>query len=294
MNERLFSFRWDIDHRACITDGIPHILEVCREFSVANTFFVNMGRSTNLKKWIGKGFARSKAKLHDKEAVHLIQKMGWSRFILETFLSRPVGLSFVNDLKMVAAEGHELGLHGGMDHVVWSRRFTELPDEIFEADIVESFQHFMHYFGRPAGFTSPGFQINDRVRKVLDQIGFQYNGDQIGGSPTRGTIDGSPAKHWIIPVTLAGPRTIPFLEWHGALNTPEAEVLMTIDSHLVDNKLVVLYGHPCFEGTRPGLLRQVFSRVLEANFRFVTHEEIANLLEAGKLETATEYNDQSS
>jgi hypothetical protein len=38
-----------------------------------------MGRSTNLKKWIGKGFARSKAKLHDKQAVHLIQKVGWSR-----------------------------------------------------------------------------------------------------------------------------------------------------------------------------------------------------------------------
>ena len=44
--------------------------------------------------------------------------------LLETALSRPVGLSFVPLLQAIQAEGHELGLHGGMDHVVWSRRFA--------------------------------------------------------------------------------------------------------------------------------------------------------------------------
>ena len=43
MTEKLFSFRWDIDHRACITDGLPRIMQVCDEFGVKNTFFVNMG-----------------------------------------------------------------------------------------------------------------------------------------------------------------------------------------------------------------------------------------------------------
>jgi hypothetical protein len=53
--QKLFSFRWDIDHRACITDGLPRILRVCNELGVKNTFFVNMGRSTNLREWLSKG-----------------------------------------------------------------------------------------------------------------------------------------------------------------------------------------------------------------------------------------------
>ena len=62
--------------------------------------------------------ARSKAKLADREAVHLIKKTGWPRFLLETALSRPVGLSAsCPTLQALQAEGHELGLHGGMDHV---------------------------------------------------------------------------------------------------------------------------------------------------------------------------------
>ena len=78
---KLFSFRWDIDHRACITDGLPRIMRVCDEFAVKNTFFVNMGRSTNLKEWLSKGGLKgSKAKLQDMEAIHLIKKIGWPRF----------------------------------------------------------------------------------------------------------------------------------------------------------------------------------------------------------------------
>src|ERR1039458_5605196 len=127
--EKLFSFRWDIDHRACVTDGLPRIMRVCDEFGVKNTFFVNMGRSTNLKEWLSKGGLKgSKAKLQDMEAVHLIKKIGWPRFILETLLSRPVGRSSIGSLQKLVAAGHELGQHGGSDHVVWSRRFFELPE----------------------------------------------------------------------------------------------------------------------------------------------------------------------
>ncbi|HYL28437.1 MAG TPA: hypothetical protein VEU27_00805, partial [Gemmatimonadales bacterium] len=135
MTRRLFAFRWDVDHRVCITDGIPRIRAVCRELDVPHTFFVNLGRSTNLRAWLGKGFERSRAKLGDMEAIHLIRKTGWPRFMLETVLSRPVGLSFLPELRALQAEGHELGQHGGMDHVVWSRRFPELPADVLEADV---------------------------------------------------------------------------------------------------------------------------------------------------------------
>lgn len=281
MSDRLFVFRWDVDHRVCLTDGVPRIRAVCRDFGVPNTFFVNMGRSTNLGEWLGKGLVRSKAKLADKDAVHLIQKTGWPRFLLETALARPVGLRFVPALQALQHEGHELGLHGGMDHVVWSRRFAELPEPVLEADVQESYGHFVRHFGKPAGFTSPGFYSDGRVMRMVDRMGFAYDGDAIGGEPRRATADGRVLRHWTIPVTLSGPRTVPFLEYHGARRTPDAQVLEELDRHLEGRSLVVLYGHPCYEGVHEGMLRRVFARVVERGFRFVTMQAVAARLGDG-------------
>jgi peptidoglycan/xylan/chitin deacetylase (PgdA/CDA1 family) len=264
----------------CVTDGLPRIRAVCRDFGVPNTFFVNLGRSTNLREWLGKGIGRSKAKLADREAVHLIRKTGWRRFLVETALARRVGLSFVPEIQQLQAEGHELGLHGGMDHVVWSRRFHELPDEDLAADLDESYRHFVRHFGRPAGFSSPGFYSDERVMRQLDRLGFLYNGDAIGGEPARAVADGRTLSHWTIPVTLSGPRTIPFLEYHGAKGTPEGEMLRLLDAHLDAHDEVILYGHPCYEGVREAVLRKVFARVVERDFRFVTMQTMAERLQA--------------
>ncbi len=278
MTDRLFVFRWDVDHRVCMTDGMPRIRAVCRDFGVPNTFFVNLGRSTNLREWLGSGVSRSKAKLADREAVHLIKKTGWPRFILETALARPVGLSFIPELNAVQAEGHELGLHGGMDHVIWSRRFHQLPDATLEADVAESYAHFVRHFGRPAGFASPGFYSDERVMLLLDRLRFAYNGDGINGEARPATAGGRRLRHWTIPVTLAGPRTIPFLEYHGARGTAEPEVLRELNQHLESRDVVVLYGHPCYEGVHEGMLRKVFAAALEHGFRFVTMQVLAERL----------------
>lgn len=280
MTDRLFSFRWDVDHRVCITDGLPRIRAVCRDFGVPNTFFVNLGRSTNLREWLGSGMTRSKAKLADRDAVHLIQKTGWPRFLVETALARPVGLKFVPELHELQAEGHELGLHGGMDHVIWSRRFHQLPDAELIGDVETSYAHFVRHFGRPVGFSSPGFYSDERVMLLLDRLGFGYNGDGIGGEPRRAMAGDRVLGHWTIPVTLSGPRTIPFLEYHGARGTPEAEVMRLLDEHLDAHDEVILYGHPCYEGVREAVLRKVFARVVERGFRFVTMQTLAERLQA--------------
>lgn len=280
MTDRLFSFRWDVDHRVCITDGLPRIRAVCRDFGVPNTFFINLGRSTNLREWLGSGVTRSKAKLADRDAVHLIKKTGWPRFLVETALARPVGLSFVPAIQELQAEGHELGLHGGMDHVIWSRRFHQLPDEDLIADVEESYGHFVRHFGRPVGFSSPGFYSDERVMRLLDRLEFLYNGDAIGGEPRRATAGDRTLRHWTIPVTLSGPRTIPFLEFHGARQTPDAEMLRQLDEHLDAHDEVILYGHPCYEGVRERVLRTVFGRVMERGFRFVTMQTMAERLQA--------------
>jgi hypothetical protein len=168
-----------------------------------------------------------------------------------------------------------------MDHVTWSRRFHELPDTVLEADVQESYGHFSRHLGKPAGFSSPGFYSDGRVMRMLDRMGFTYDGDAIGGEPRRATADGHQLRHWTIPVTLCGPRTVPFLEYHGARGTPEEQVLGELDRHFEGRDLVVLYGHPCYEGVREQVLRKVFARVVERGFRFVTMQALAARLHAG-------------
>ena len=105
-----------------------------------------------------------------------------------------MGLSFVPEIQALQAEGHELGLHGGMDHVVWSRRFHELPDEDLAADVEESYGHFVRHFGRPVGLLLARASTRDeRVMLLLDRLGFLYNGDAIGGEPRRATAGGRTA-----------------------------------------------------------------------------------------------------
>jgi hypothetical protein len=72
---------------------------------------------------------------------------------------------------------------------------------------------------------------------------------------------------------------VPFLEYHGARHTPESQVLEELDRHLEGRSLVVLYGHPCYEGVREQVLRKVFARVLEHGFHFVTMHALAARLE---------------
>ena len=280
-SEKLFSFRWDIDHRACITDGLPRIMRVCDEFGVKNTFFINMGRSTNLKEWLSKGGLKgSKAKLQDMEAVHLIKKIGWPRFILETLLSRPVGRSLIGHLEKLVKAGHELGQHGGSDHVVWSRRFFELPEEVIAQDVNDAYAEISSLFGVPAGFTSPGFKSDERITRIVENLRFRYDGDAIGGDPHHPTFSQKAAQHWRIPVTLCGPRTVPLLEWHGARNTPTPRIIDDLNERLDRSDWVVLYGHPCYEGVNDDVLREVFRAVTNRGYTFVTHQQMAERLYA--------------
>ena len=278
LREKLFSFRWDIDHRACMTDGLPSIFELCQELQIQNTFFVNMGKSTNIREWIGKGFRGSRAKFSDMESINLIKKIGWARFLYETALGRPVGFSFIPELEELLSAGHELGLHGGSDHVVWSRNFSTIPEEIIRADVEETLTSFRSHFGSPAGFTSPGFKSDERVTKIVEDLGFEYNGDAIDGRPARAMAGGEELGHWTLPVTVCGPRTIPFIEWRSAIGEDDKRIFQRIDDLIADQSYVVLYGHPCYEGLRVDLLRNIFKRVLDLGYRVVRHDEIVQRL----------------
>ena len=103
--------------------------------------------------------------------------------------------------------------------------------------------------------------------------------DWIEAFPYDAEVDGRALRHWTIPVTVCGPRTIPFIEWHGARGSSDDTVIEEFNGLLSGQEWVVLYGHPCYEGVRDGLLRKVFHAVSKAGFRFVTHRQMAERLD---------------
>ena len=52
---------------------------------------------------------------------------------------------------------------------------------------------------------------------------------------------------------------------------------------IASESLVVMYGHPCYEGVQIDLLRRVFELVIELGFSFHTHADVAMLLDNGQL-----------
>jgi predicted glycosyl hydrolase (DUF1957 family) len=164
--------------------------------------------------------------------------------------------------------------------VVWSRRFAQLPEDAIEADVSATLEEFIRHFGKPAGFTCPGFMFDERTSRLVSKLGFSYDGDAIGGKPRHASAGGKPLTHWTIPVTICGPGTIPFLEWHGARGTSDDLVIEDLLARIAAEDWVVLYGHPCYEGVHDRVLRRVFGAVLDAGFKFVTHAQMAERLHA--------------
>ena len=60
----------------------------------------------------------------------------------------------------------------------------------------------------------------------------------------------------------------------------ETEVMRLLGEHLDSRDLVILYGHPSYEGVRDAVLRKVFATVMERGFRFVTMQSLAERFQA--------------
>ncbi len=114
----------------------------------------------------GSGSAKVSAvegKFGDRDAVHLIKKTGWLRFVIETVLSRPVGLSFIPSFRRYRPKGTSSGCMAGWITSSGAGAFTNCPDEVLEADVETSYDEYIRHFGKPTGFSSPRFYSDERV-----------------------------------------------------------------------------------------------------------------------------------
>lgn len=269
---KTFSFRFDIDSLADIEVGVPRLIELGKELDVRFTFFVNMGRSFRWSVVGGQWSAKPKPETRNlkPEASNVsrltshVVRLGLLRTIRTVIFNPNIGLSNKKLLFKLLDNGHELGLHGGMDHPLWQWGLDSLSRDDINTLLKPAYDDFMKQFGKPRGFASPGFRYNRYVLELIDDYGFEYASDMEGEGPFR--PEGF--KHLQIPVNIIGLYKKPLIEYFCGPGVKVTEIVERCEAEVKQREIAVIYGHPAFEGRFRGL-RELLTWVKGNGYRIV-------------------------
>lgn len=237
-----FSFRFDIDSLADIEVGVPRLLDSSKELGARFTFFVNMGRSFSWKPILRD--RQKRVGVFNKKAFTVISKLGLMRTIRTVVQNPCIGSSHKDILFRLLDAGHELALHGGMDHPLWQWGLSSLDKGEIDEMLRPAYARFEKLFGRPEGFSSPGFQYNNNVLELVDDYEIRYASDMKGEN----LFVPEGHRHVQVPVNIMGPSNVPLLESLYASGRQGEEVLGACKGEILKRNLAVMYGHPSFEG----------------------------------------------
>jgi len=263
----VLAFRFDVDSVRCLEEGVPRLMALGRSRGVRFTFFVNMGYSFNwkhnIRHFVGKrrrpAASVAPAAPVERHALPTTAKLGIGGILKTVLLNPRLGERYRTTLDRLRDEGHELGLHGGTDHVVWQRSLADLDDGALRALLMPAYESFSGRYGRPAGFATPGFQWNAAVFDLLDELDFEYSSDLPGEEPFRAARDGGGAswRHFQVPVNVAGAVQVPLVEEGLALGLPRRQIVEKCVARIQEREYALLYGHPYVEGVHSDILNDV-------------------------------------
>ena len=255
--------RFDIDSALDMTKGLPGLLTMLEDLEIRAVFFVNMGRLICRRELVFRSPIRTWRNVRPpgRSKIGLLSKFGALEAI-KTFVLNPlVGSGHVALLRRMKDAGHELGLHGGMNHALWQRRGDTMSYRAVARLADPALQAFKAALGAPSGFASPGFSAGAGSREWLRRNGFRYSMD-AWGSTRLPDLSTTPPD---LPVTITGPAGVPFLEHHDAQGTAPAVLSELFSEALEKTDYACIYGHPMYEGLPrkeafAGLIREALRR----------------------------------
>lgn len=252
MNGRL-AIKVDVDTLQGMRQGVPALLKVLAARDIKASFFVALGPDHSgralLRLFTQPGFLE---KMWRTRAPALY---GLRTMLYGTLLPAPViGAAAREILPAIAAQGHEVGLHG-FDHVRWHDRLFRLKPEEVDREVGQAQEAFTRLLGQPArSFAAPGWQCRAESRAALARRGFLYGSDTRGYAPYFPRFGGE-----IIP-TLEIPTTLPTLdELLGFNGCRPGDFTALVLSRLKEGPPQVLTVHAEVEG---GPYRGEFARLL--------------------------------
>jgi peptidoglycan/xylan/chitin deacetylase (PgdA/CDA1 family) len=268
-----FALKVDVDTHDGMRDGVPRLLDAFARFGVRASFFLSFGPD-NAGKAIWNVFSRRGflTKMWRTGAPRLY---GWRTILSGTLLpARPVAPAFPDLVRRIAAEGHEVGIHG-WDHRLWQDHLDELDERKVGEQYARACAAFAAILGHaPHASAAPAWYQTPLGLSVQDERRFLYASDLRGGAP------GFPELEGYASSTLQIPTTQPCLEelltlGHRDLEACARRVLAASD----DAFARVIPLHAEVEGGRyTGFLERLLRGTREAGLPVRTLGEIASEL----------------
>lgn len=260
----------DVDTHDGMRDGVPRLLDAFARWGVRASFFLSFGPD-NAGKAVWNLFARRGflTKMWRTGAPRLY---GWRTIVSGTLLpARMVALRFPELVRRIAAEGHEVGIHG-WDHRLWQDHLDELDAKRIAEQYSRAWVAFESILGRkPRASAAPAWYQTPLSLRVQDELAFLYVSDARGGAP------GFPELEGYASVTLQIPTTQPCLEELLTLGERDLEECARRMLEPRDDASVrVIPLHAEVEGGRyAGFLEHLLRGIRDAGAPVRTLEEIA-------------------
>jgi len=265
----VLAFRFDVDSVRCWEEGVPRLMELGRSRDVHFSFYVNMGYSFNwshnFRHFVAKRLKKTAPAAPRAPSLPTKAKLGTAGVLKTMFANPQLGERYRATADRLHADGHELGLHGGMDHVIWQRSLDTLSKARIDDLLRPAYDRFTSRYGAPKGFACPGFVHNEDVYELLDEYGFAYSSDEPGEEPFRPGSAGHEHSHFQVPVNVMGESNVPIVEQMLAMGRGESEIVAACVEAIRARPFALLYGHPYVEGIRADILGAVIDAVADSH-----------------------------
>jgi len=238
-------FRFDVDTHKCAKVGIPNLLKLGREKEATFSFFVNCGRAVSPYHSLMAILNKPKSDIPDYPHLGPLRKLGKLDYLVCALLNPLVG-KYTEIIKSVAAQGHEIGLHGGRNHELWCRFVDSWSEEQIRDEIEWGLEKLRKLGIEPTVFASPCAKGGTRVSKVLSKFPqFLFISDDLN----RQILEPRKlAGLKNVPVSICGEGGIAYIEQHLALGHTRTRIVDDFRERLRSFPLRVFYDHPYFAG----------------------------------------------
>ena len=200
MVQATVALRVYVDTRRGLEEGVPRLLDLFRRTGTRASFFVTMGPDRSglaIRRVFRPGFL---VKMWRTRALRLY---GVRTLLSGTLLPpRLVGAGMPALLREIAAQGHEIALHG-WDHVRWQDRVHRLPAATIRAELTRAAQAFEAALGvRPGASAAPGWRTSPEALAIQEEFALRYASDVRGAGPFRPAVNGRALETIQVPTTL--------------------------------------------------------------------------------------------
>jgi peptidoglycan/xylan/chitin deacetylase (PgdA/CDA1 family) len=190
----------DVDTYRGTREGVPRLAALLERLDVRATFLFSLGPDHTgraIKRAFRRGF------MGKVKRTSVLQHYGLKTLLYGVLLPGPhIGRSCRAEMQAIDRQGFDVGVHT-YDHVKWQDGVCSAKEAWTRRQLTLARDQFSEVFGRPPlVHGAAGWQVNQFVPALEEELGFRYASDVRGTAPFTPLVDGIPVAVAQLPTTL--------------------------------------------------------------------------------------------